>query len=66
MIEREGIAIAKERGTYKGRKPIERVGFPQVVGLWKSGTITATEAMRRLDLKSSTFYRKVRQMEEVS
>ena len=63
--QREGIAIARERGIYKGRKPIERPEFRQVVTLWRKGDITAVEAMRRLDLKSSTFYRKVRQMEEV-
>ena len=63
--QREGIAIARERGVYKGRRPIERPEFRQVVALWQKGGITAVEAMKRLDLKSSTFYRKVRQMEEV-
>ena len=63
--QREGIAIARERGIYKGRKPIDRPEFQQVVTLWRKGGITAMEAMKRLDLKSSTFYRKVRQMEEV-
>nr|WP_325305661.1 recombinase family protein [uncultured Dysosmobacter sp.] len=63
--QREGIAIAKEQGIYKGRKPIERVNFDRVVAQWKAGHITAAEAMKRLDLKSSTFYRKVRQLEEV-
>ena len=64
--QKEGIAIAKEHGIYQGRKPVERVNFNQVVSLWKGGSITATEAMKRLDLKPSTFYRKVRQMEGVS
>ena len=64
--QREGIAIAKDQGIYRGRKPIERVNFNQVVNLWRDGTITATEAMKRLDLKPSTFYRKVRQLKEVS
>ena len=59
--QKEGIAIAKEKGVYKGRKPIEHPKFNEVVSLWKSGTITATEAMKRLDMKPSTFYRKVRQ-----
>ena len=63
--QREGIAIARERGIYKGRKPIDRPEFRQVVALWQKGGITAVEAMKRLDLKSSTFYRKVRQMGEV-
>lgn len=55
----EGIAIAKAQGKYKGRKPIERSDFVQVAALWRSGEITAREAMRRLDMKPSTFYRRV-------
>lgn len=58
--QREGIAIAKAKGIYKGRKPIQRPEFQQVVALWRKGTITAVEAMKRLDMKPSTFYRKVK------
>lgn len=58
--QQEGIAIAKAQGVYKGRKPIQRPEFSKVVSLWREGTITATEAMKRLDMKPSTFYRKVR------
>ena len=58
--QREGIAIAKAKQVYKGRKPIERAEFSAVVRQWRAGEITATEAMKRLDMKSSTFYRKVR------
>lgn len=57
----EGIAIAKSQGRYRGRKPIERPNFDQVTALWRSGEITAREAMRRLDMKPSTFYRKVKE-----
>ena len=57
----EGIAIAKEQGVYEGRKPIARPEFASVVSLWRRGDITATEAMKRLDLKPSTFYRKVKE-----
>ena len=59
--QQEGIAIAKAQGKYKGRKPIRRPEFEETVKLWRQGQITATEAMKRLDMKSSTFYRKVRQ-----
>lgn len=59
----EGIAIAKEQGVYKGRKPIVRPEFASVVSLWRQGSITAVEAMNRLDMKSSTFYRKVKEAE---
>ena len=58
--QQEGITIAKANGVYKGRKPIQRPNFNQVVQLWRGGEISAAEAMRRLDLKPSTFYRKVR------
>ena len=57
----EGIAIAKEQGVYKGRKPIARPEFANVVSLWRQGSITAVEAMNRLDMKPSTFYRKVKE-----
>ena len=60
--QREGIAIAKQNGVYKGRKPIEHPRFNEISSLWKSGAITATEAMKRLDMKPSTFYRKVKQI----
>lgn len=58
----EGIAIAKEQGKYKGRKPIVHPDFDKVVSKWKSGNMTAVEAMRRLNMKTSTFYRKVREI----
>ena len=60
----EGIAIAKANGVYQGRKPIMRPEFETITAMWKSGRITAVEAMKRLNMKSSTFYRKVRQMEQ--
>lgn len=47
--QREGIAIAKAEGKYRGRKPIERSNFDAVEKLWRAGTISAAEAMRRLD-----------------
>ena len=59
--QQEGIAIAKAEGKYRGRKPIERSNFDEVEKLWRAGTISAAEAMRRLDMSRSTFYRKVRQ-----
>ena len=59
----EGIAIAKQQGKYKGRKPIERVDFPQVYKAWKAGEITAVAAMERLQLSKTTFYRKVKEHE---
>ena len=60
----EGIAIAKANGVYQGRKPIVRPEFETITAMWKSGRITAVEAMKRLNMKPSTFYRKVRQLEQ--
>ena len=60
--QKEGIAIAKKKGVYKGRKPIERPNFEQVVRQWREGKLTAVEAMRKLDLAPSTFYRKVKEV----
>lgn len=58
--QREGIAIAKAEGKYRGRKPIERSNFDAVEKLWRAGTISTEEAMR-LDMSRSIFYRKVLQ-----
>lgn len=57
--QREGIAAAKARGKYTGRKPIQVPGLEQAAEQWRAGEITAAQAMRRLNLKPSTFYRKV-------
>lgn len=61
--QREGIAIAKEAGLYQGRQKmkINRGQFEAIVKEWRAGTITATEAMKRLDLKPNTFYRRVKE-----
>lgn len=63
--QREGIEQAKSKGKYKGRKPlaIDEKQFRAVCKLWTEGTITAVQAMKRLSLTSSTFYRRVRQYE---
>ena len=58
-----GIAIAKENGKYKGRKPIERNNFREVYQSWKANEITAVKAMELLRLSKATFYRKVKDYE---
>ena len=63
--QQEGIAIAKAQGKYKGRKPIVNPEFDKVVSKWKAGNMTAVEAMRRLGMKPSTFYRKVRNLSSI-
>ena len=58
--QREGIAIAKEQGKYTGRKPVEHPEFDEVVRRWKRGEMTAVQAMKKLGMSRSTFYRHVR------
>ena len=60
--QREGIAIAKEQGKYKGRKPIEAPELEQTIAKWKSGAITAAEAMRTLHMTKTTFYRRAKRL----
>ena len=61
----EGIAIAKKKGVYKGRKRIEldEDMFRATYEKWKAQTITAKQAMNLLHLKPNTFYRRIREYE---
>lgn len=61
--QREGIAIAKDNGVYKGRKPIQPPELEKVIVKWRRGKITAAEAMRQLGMSRSTFYRKVKRLQ---
>lgn len=62
--QREGIAIAKANGVYKGKQPIkiDEKRFRAVCIRWRAGEITATAAMKELGLKSNTFYRRVKEL----
>ena len=63
--QREGIAIAKEKGVYKGRKVIN---YPSnwfvVYSQYKTRELTGTKAMNILGLKRNTFYNLIRRYEE--
>lgn len=59
--QREGIAIAKAQGKYKGRKRIETPDFDRVVTKWRGGEITAGTAMEMLKISRNTFYRRVKE-----
>ena len=60
--QREGIAIAKEQGKYRGRKPqdVDPEKLREVCARWRAGDITATAAMKELGMKPNTFYRRVK------
>ena len=60
--QREGIAIAKGRGAYKGRKEIEKpANWDVVYPRWKNRDLTAGKAMGLLGLKRNTFYKFVKE-----
>ena len=58
--QREGIDAAKSQGKYTGRKPREHLDWDKVVSRWKSGEITAVQAMNILGMSKSSFYRRLR------
>lgn len=64
--QKEGIAIAKAEGKYKGRKPIktEWVKFGAIYDNWKAGKMTAVGAAKELGLSPKTFYRRVAEFEQ--
>ncbi len=58
----EGIKLALQRGAAFGRPSVEvPQNFAEVTDRWRSGEITAVEAMRQLNLKKTTFYKLVQQ-----
>ena len=64
ILERqaEGIALAKQKGVYKGRKRIQKpANWQDVYSRWKRREISGAQAMKELDLKRNTFYNFVKQ-----
>lgn len=60
----EGIAVAKAQGKHLGRpKTVITPVFEESYKLWKSGQITAVEAMDKAGMAKATFYRKVKEYE---
>ena len=54
----EGIKLAKEKGKRLGKPPIQYPNnWKDIYTIWKSGSITAREAMKRLNLKPTSFYK---------
>ena len=60
----EGIAIAKEQHKFRGKPKmaIDEDAMKRECKKWRDGRQTATETMRRLNLKPNTFYRRVREL----
>ena len=55
--QKEGVAVAKAQGKYKGRKPKELPNADKVMDKWRKGELTAVAAMRALHISKTTFYR---------
>ena len=60
--ERKAQGLPAE--TYKGRQPIsiDEEAIRKECKAWRAGKQTATETMKRLNLKPNTFYRRVKEM----
>lgn len=64
--QKDGIAIAKKEGKYKGRKKISKpANWQEVYNEWKTRKITAKKACEMLNLKPNTFYNFVKAEREV-
>ncbi|UYX52375.1 recombinase family protein [Bacillus thuringiensis] len=60
----EGIALAKKQGKPLGRPPVQITEqFIEAYEAWQSGKITAVGAMRKYDIKRSSFYKLVKEYE---
>lgn len=59
----EGIAIAKEKGLYKGRQPIQydKEKFTTMCKEWRQGKRTAVSIQQAFHITHTTFYRWVRE-----
>lgn len=62
--QREGIAIAKQQGKYKGRKPIpyDEAKVRAECKKWRSGEQTAVATMEKIDIKRNRFYQIVKKL----
>ena len=55
--KKNGIALAKKRGVYKGRKKIELPdNYEEVMQKWSKRELSSKKAMDLLGLKSTKFY----------
>ena len=65
--QKDGIAVAKKEGKYKGRKKIKKPdNWHKVYSDWSCRKITAKKACELLKLKTNTFYNFVKEEREVA
>lgn len=59
--QRDGIAVAKMQGKYKGRKQVARpANFDEVYRKWQKREIKSSVAIRELNISEYAFYKFVR------
>lgn len=57
-----GIAIAKQKGKYKGRKKVDKpANFSEVYNKWKNRQIKSVVAIQELNISEYAFYKFVRE-----
>lgn len=60
--QRDGIAVAKKQGKYKGRKKVPKpANFKEVYQKWHNRQITSISAIRELNISEYAFYKFVRE-----
>lgn len=62
--QREGIAIAKQKGKYRGRPPKVYPDFERIAARWQKGEITAVQAMKQLGMSKTRFYERVKRLKK--
>lgn len=60
--QREGIAIAKQQGKYRGRPAKEYPDFDRIAARWRRGEISAVQAMQQLGMSKTRFYERVKRI----
>lgn len=62
--QREGIDLAMAEGRFNGRPKKVLDDFINIYYQWKNKKITATRACKILGISRSTFYRKVKELDD--
>lgn len=63
--QRAGIEAAKRKGKHLGRYSVAKPeNYDDVMKLWKTKNITAVEAMKRLGVTKTLFYKWAKEMED--
>lgn len=60
--QRDGIAVAKQKGKYKGRKKVDKpANFSEIYQKWLNREIKSVTAIRELNISEYAFYKFVKE-----